>query len=408
MEPQRLSPDAPAHPPRFVALDGLRAVGALGVLTTHVAFQSGDSLQGQFAGFLARLDAGVALFFVVSGFLLFRPHVVAHLDGHTRPRTRRYLWYRAVRILPVLWVAVALAWLLIGDSTARLYLAHAFLVQIYISDHLVHGLTQMWSLATEVAFYLALPAIAALLCRGTADGRWIRRAAGVLAVPLILGPLWMYSVTAMGYSLPRLWLPGFLGWFSAGMLLALWNAAAERRLITTPTLFELTKHPGSLWALAFAFYALATTPLAGPLDLSEPTAGAAALKNVLYCAIAVLVVLPTIPRNVPATPALALLSGRVGRLLGSISYGLFAYHVLVLFLVDETLGLSPFDGRFVERFLPTLGISVVLAAVSYRFMERPLMRWARRWRRRGAPAPASTEDHDERSRTSSESPAQPR
>ena len=33
-----------ASRPRFPALDGLRAVGALAVLTTHVGFSSGASL----------------------------------------------------------------------------------------------------------------------------------------------------------------------------------------------------------------------------------------------------------------------------------------------------------------------------------------------------------------------------
>ena len=56
---------------RFPALDGLRIAGAVAVVSTHVGFTSGASLNGQQAGLLARLDAGVPLFFVVSGFLLY-------------------------------------------------------------------------------------------------------------------------------------------------------------------------------------------------------------------------------------------------------------------------------------------------------------------------------------------------
>ena len=55
-------------------LDTLRAVGALAVLTTHTAFQAGDyTRNGVWGTLLARLDVGVAIFFVLSGFLLVPP-----------------------------------------------------------------------------------------------------------------------------------------------------------------------------------------------------------------------------------------------------------------------------------------------------------------------------------------------
>lgn len=363
---------------RFVALDGLRAIGALAILVTHVSFQSGHAVQGHFAGFLARLDSGVALFFVVSGFLLFRPHVAAHLDGRQRPRPRRYLWNRAVRILPVLWLAVAAAWLLLGDGTGLLYLAHALLVQIYIPDHFVHGLTQMWSLATEVAFYLVLPAAASVLCRGDRAATWVRRTAIGLACLVAVGPVWMATTTALGQSLPRLWLPGFVGWFGAGMLLAVLSVASERGIVDNRFIRLAGRFPGTAWGLAAALYALGTTPLLGPLDLSEPTPAAAAVKNLVYCVVAVLLVMPCVPRLTDRPSLLRPLSGPLGRRLGDISYGIFAYHVIVLALVDRILGLSPFDGRFMIRFAPTLVITIVIASLSFYLMERPLMRWARR------------------------------
>src|SRR4051812_9992430 len=148
---------------RFPALDGLRAVGALAVLTTHVGFHSGASLDGPFAGLLARLDVGVAIFFAISGFLLYRPHVVAWFDGTLPPLTLPYLRNRALRILPPLWVAVLLAGVLVPRKDGvgwATYLQHASLTQIYFDGPAADGLTQLWSLATEVAFYLLLPALA--------------------------------------------------------------------------------------------------------------------------------------------------------------------------------------------------------------------------------------------------------
>jgi peptidoglycan/LPS O-acetylase OafA/YrhL len=147
-------------------LDGLRAIGALAVLTTHVGFHSGASLNGPFAGLLARLDVGVAIFFAISGFLLYRQHVVAWFEGTLPPLTLPYLRNRALRILPALWVAVLLAALLVPHKdgvTWATYLQHATLTQTYFEGLAADGLTQMWSLATEAAFYLLLPVLAKLL-----------------------------------------------------------------------------------------------------------------------------------------------------------------------------------------------------------------------------------------------------
>ena len=72
----------------FPVLDTMRAVGALAVLTTHVAFWAGDyQRHGAWGSFLARLDVGVAIFFVLSGFLLSRPSPAVWLpSGDARPR----------------------------------------------------------------------------------------------------------------------------------------------------------------------------------------------------------------------------------------------------------------------------------------------------------------------------------
>ena len=376
-----------AHAPavgRFRALDGLRLVGALAVLSTHVGFDSGDSLHGPFAGILSRLDAGVALFFVVSGFLLFRPHAMAHLQRRTRPRTTAYLVRRAARILPVLWIAVGAAFLLLRDGRpVGDYAAHALLAQIYLGTPLTPGLTQLWSLATEVLFYLVLPLLALVACRGPRDSRWVRRLAGATGVLVLAGPAWMAGSTIVGNSQARLWLPGFVGWFALGMLLAAWHAARTTGAMPAGRLDILARHPGTVWALAAAVFLLSTTPLAGPLDLSEPTPAQAALKNLLYAVLGLLVVLPTVASVPPATdpPVVAALGSRIGAWLGEISYGVFAYHVIVLELVGRRLSLPHFGGGFWTRWLLTVAVSVAVAAASHYLVERPVMRRVRSLRR---------------------------
>src|SRR6201999_4672594 len=90
---------------RFDALDGLRGLAALGVLVLHVwMFSYGDQHRppkGLLDFTLGELRLGVQLFFVLSGFLIFRPFVAAALDGAQRmPSLRRYAIRRAARILP--------------------------------------------------------------------------------------------------------------------------------------------------------------------------------------------------------------------------------------------------------------------------------------------------------------------
>jgi len=144
-------------------LDAYRAVAAIAVVATHVGYQTGQTLHGLFGSVLSRLDIGVALFFALSGFLLYRPWAVAQMSGRPGPRVQGYLWRRALRILPAYWVVVVVALSGLPDNdgaSPATWVANLGLVQIYVPDTLTHGLTQMWSLSTEVAFYLLLPVLA--------------------------------------------------------------------------------------------------------------------------------------------------------------------------------------------------------------------------------------------------------
>lgn len=382
-----MRPALPGSRNRFPGLDGLRAIGALGVLSTHVGFASGDALNGPFTGLLARLDAGVAIFFVISGFLLYRPHLVAMAATRPRPATRTYLWHRALRILPALWIATALAGVMLAHDKQvdlGLYLRHATLIHIYFENHQIDGLSQMWSLATEGAFYVVLPVLAWVLSRlGFSRRRDVHRQLLVLAVFGVAGPTWMAVVASSGHPSSGLWLPGYLGWFGAGMALAVWQVARSQGLLPDRVLGRLADNPGTVWAGALAVFALATSPIAGPYGLSPASLGQAATKSLLYAVFALLVVFPAVASLSESTEprAVRALGGRVGHFLGDISYGVFAYHVVVLGVVERLIGHVPFSGRFAPLFWLTLSISVILATLSYRLVERPVMRRGRRDRR---------------------------
>ena len=376
---------APRGRRHISGLDGLRAVGALFVLSTHVGFHSGDALNSSFNGVLSRMDSGVAIFFVISGFLLYQPHAQALASGRPGPPAPRYFLHRALRILPALWVAVIGSALLLphdeGVSTAN-YLTHASLIQVYFAGHETNGLTQMWSLATEAAFYLALPVAAWALARSRPGVARLRRQALLLALTPILGAAWMALANSMHRPLWTLWLPAFIGWFGLGMALASWREGRTGGAIRRSWLDTLAEHPGTSWAVAAALYLVLVSPIAGPYDLSPPTAGQAAVKNLLYGLFGALVVLPALVpgSSAPEPFAIRVLGSGPARYLGNISYGIFCYHLIALGLVEHILDFRIFSGGFGLLFWPTLAASVTVATLSYYLLERPIMRLGRRRR----------------------------
>ncbi|MCB0924125.1 MAG: acyltransferase, partial [Mycobacterium sp.] len=149
------------------AVEGMRACAAMGVVLTHVAFQTGTS-GGVVGRLLHRFDLAVAVFFALSGFLLWRGHAAAARGLRHRPPTGHYLRSRLVRIVPGYLVAVVIILLLLPEAkyaSLTVWLANLTLTQVYVPLTLTAGLTQMWSLSVEVSFYLALPLLAFLAYR---------------------------------------------------------------------------------------------------------------------------------------------------------------------------------------------------------------------------------------------------
>ncbi|HEX2283736.1 MAG TPA: acyltransferase, partial [Mycobacterium sp.] len=221
---------------RVASLTGIRAVAALLVMGTHAAYTTGKYPQGYVGLVYSRLEIGVPIFFVLSGFLLFAPWVKAAAQGDAQPPSvRRYAWHRVRRIMPAYIITVLVAYLVYHFRTAGPNPGHTWeglfrnltLTQIY-TDHYLYsflhqGLTQMWSLAVEVAFYVALPALAYLLLVVLCRRQW---RPGLLLTGLgglaLLTPAWLILVHLTDW-LPdgaKLWLPTYLVWFLGGMMLA--------------------------------------------------------------------------------------------------------------------------------------------------------------------------------------------
>lgn len=384
------------------ALDSMRAVASIAVLATHAAFWGGAYGREGYGTALARLDIGVAIFFVLSGFLLSRSWFEQYAHRQPAPRTRVYFWHRLLRIYPMYVVAAVAALVLLpgnDDASFATWVRTLTLTNIYFDTQLPDGLTQMWSLATEVAFYLALPLLMWLVLSRRRHGqRGPERLGLVLAAMLAANIGWLVaSSTVLSDTDARVtvWLPGYLTWFGVGIVIAAAavrleagaDAAGSPRV--AQLLQQMGRSPGTCWVAALALFAIISTPIAGPASLNAPLAAEAMVKNLAYAVTAGLVILPGV-FAAPTGAYITTMSWSPLRHLGRISYGIFCVHLVILELVTRWRDMELFAGRTLELFTLTLLISIAVSEVLYRVVERPFLRWKNVFDRSPSSTSAST------------------
>ena len=377
---------APDHR-AFPALDGMRAFAVFCVVTTHAAFWSGHYVNGGARSFLAHLDIGVPIFFVISGFLLSREWFVATVQHRPRVRIRAYLWRRGLRVLPMYWVTVAIALLILPENDHAGFndwWRHLFLLQIYHVGWIREGLTNTWSLCTEVVFYLVLPVFAGLAVRLARRGRSVAFSAIAVAVFMmalnVAWDIWVQSSPPAYLATAGFWLPSDIAWFAAGMAMAGIHTELTlgrlREVSRWRWVLILGASPGVCWAAAAALYLIVMTPVSGPFGITATaTPGQAVAKVLLYMAIASLVIWPAVFTQ--SVAAERVFGNRFMRYIGDISYSIFLLHLIVLDLVTRLTGHREFTGSTVTDLVLTLAITVPLSAATFRWIEMPVMRLRR-------------------------------
>ena len=353
---------------RVRSLTGIRAAAALLVVGTHAAYGTGKETHGYVGLLYSRLEIGVPIFFVLSGFLLFSPWVKADAEASTPPRVRRYLWRRVRRIMPAYVVVVLLAYLVYqfrpdGPDPGQTWMGlfrYLTLTQIYTGNYFLtylhQGLTQMWSLAVEVAFYAALPLLSYLLLVVLCRRRWRPELllAGLAALAA-LTPAWLIVLHASDWlpSAAGMWLPAYLGCFASGMALAVLQAMGARC-----SAFAVIP-------LALVGYLIVSTPIAGDVGMSPVKVWEPLAKAVFYAIIGTLVVAPLALDDRGWYGRM--LSSRPMVWLGEISYELFLIHVIMMAIAtDSVLRRPAFTGSMTELFVVTLMMTVPLAWVLHR------------------------------------------
>jgi len=358
-----------SHVDRVASLTGIRAVAALLVVGTHAAYTTGKYTHGYWGLVGARMEIGVPIFFVLSGFLLFRPWVKSAATGGPPPSLGRYARHRVRRIMPAYVVTVLFAYVLYHFRTAGPNPGHSWLglarnltlTQIYcdgyLGKYLHQGLTQMWSLAVEASFYVVLPLLAYVLAVLVCRRRWQPRLMlAALAALALISPAWLILVHA-DHLFPdgaRLWLPTYLAWFLGGMALAVLQRMGVRG-------YAFVAIP-----LATICYFIVSTPIAGAPTTSPASLREAVVKTCFYAVIATLAVTPL---------ALGdhgwyyrLLATRPMVWLGEISYEIFLIHLITMeFAMVYIVRAHVYTGSMPYLFVATLVVTIPLAWLLHRF-----------------------------------------
>jgi len=387
---------APTNP-RFPLFDSLRAIAALSVFVIHLPFAYRLATDNPVRPYLLAMNVGVALFFLISGFLLYRPFARARYAGEARPATASYARRRVLRIVPAYWVALPLVVLLLGASgeaapatevfSPRGALAYFGFGQVYGSNTLFGGISAAWTLCVEAAFYALLPLWALLMRRiPCASPRAFLRSellalAGLFAIGLIWTSVAVASenVTAaalVDVTLNEPWryvFPAYLDHFALGMGLAAVSVVVAERAARPSAVRAIDRAPWLPWIVALlAFF------LAANLDALFPGSRAAQLvaTHELQAVFAFAVMLPAVFGDPARGMVRRLLASRALLWTGLVSYGLYLWHAAI---IQKLAGWSALGGLgWVGFSALALSLSLAAAAASFYAVERPAMRLGRR------------------------------
>jgi peptidoglycan/LPS O-acetylase OafA/YrhL len=349
------------------AIDGVRGLAALGVLAFHVWLYRDNRPHGARHALqdhvLFSLNVGLILFFVLSGFLLYRAYARAIVRSDTLPTTGGYARRRIARIVPAYYACGLGCFALyaaVGPTGIQPQLhelpAFAVFAQNYSLDTLMQLNPVLWTLSVEAAFYVALPLIALAAMRLGTKGH-VALLLGLVAFGIGFNVL---DQTVFTGEIPGKTLPEWIGIFAIGMLVAL---ALERRNSS------LTRSSTAIcMLLGFAIVILRAVWTESPV-LPDPVLRGALLAPLSAVGFALVIAAAAEGRG----RSISWLRSRPLAYAGLVSYGIYLWHVPVILVLKERNALPV---ALLPRLLTVLAITVAIASVSWRLIERPVIEWA--------------------------------
>lgn len=351
------------------ALDGVRGLSLIAIVAFHLVFMAGwIPDDGPVHALAWRLPQGLTAFFVLSGFLLYRPYVRAALEARAVPRPVELWRRRFLRIYPTHTVVLLVACValplgltvgstVVGRLPADAIVANLFLVQGWFPHLVLSGLGPSWTLVVDVTFYALLPAMGWL---ALTSGRRLGAAAGLLVpvLPLLVAGTvirpwaWEQAHAPGGGALGK-WsgvlyytFPGQMDLVAAGMLGAVLAGTAS----------WLTSR--LLVVVAVVAVAVLTFDVQGSTPVALGMAAALALAS----------------RPTPG-PISRALAWRPLTFLGHLSYAAYLWHMPIL-LATQKWGPGS-DHPFSHVSAVTI-VTVALAWVTTRWVGDPAIAWSDR------------------------------
>ena len=142
----------------FNSLTGFRFLAASLVFIFHNRKYWRHDMHPELLRFINEFHIGVALFFVLSGFLITYSYFDEPLQSVKN--YSRYMLLRIVRIMPVYWIILTAFYLDPAYGKYHFRFDTYTLVHAFSNKTNLYGIAQAWSLNVEMTFYLLAP----LLC----------------------------------------------------------------------------------------------------------------------------------------------------------------------------------------------------------------------------------------------------
>ncbi|MFE7539611.1 acyltransferase family protein [Streptomyces platensis] len=375
---------------RASAIDGFRGLAALSTVVFHVWQQyfrydaqgSHPPVGNPVLGAVLSLEV-IDLFFVLSAYLLTLSYARAALDGGSTRPARLFLFRRAIRILPLYFLAVLVVWATRNPTLPgnwRDLVEHLTFTHVFDQQRIFYTLGPTWSLSLEVLFYLVLVALGPLAVRACRPLRRRRTRAAVCAAGclfLYAAPLVWIAVAHYRFGVPHTdWVVYFgpqarFGGFAAGMGLAVLTAALGDR-----------GRLGPRTALPLAGLALAGL-FALSLD-SGPENFTFTFYHPIASALWVVLLFSTLHVR-QQTFWHGLLTARWLTAAGLVSYSLFIWHEPAMLQLHNAGLLPTGQSGFLPALLIVFLVAVPVAAASYWLIEYPASLLGRLKDHRGRP-----------------------
>lgn len=398
----------------FPNLDAYRAIGMILVMLAHVGFSSGLQFRSELGRWFVRFDFGLPVFFIISGFLLYRPYVERLLRGREPAPTKQFLRRRAVRVFPGYWAALILIMLIWGlqlsNAKGELVRGIPSISQFLQMATLTHtrsartgfeGISQAWSLGIEMGFYLCLPFAATWLHRRL-RGRDARQNVKTLMIACaglyLASEIWRWTLmlTQPGWVRSAVfWFPTHMDFFAIGMGMAVLSAAVANSVIELPKPIEwLSRRPWLCWLIALGVWLLVVNPFEFENPVTSIFGGIPALlvpnreyaaRYFMYGIAGTFFLIPAVYGNQHVGTIRTFLQSKPMVFLGTVSFGFYLWHLLWLERVEHWLKAKPFSGPTITLAVLTFVLTLPTAILSFYLVEKPAMALKNPRPKRGKP-----------------------